>query len=664
VAEAEGLVIEGARRAAVAARQLWRRAVPAPARPEVPLAHVKRRLELVLTALFDAAPALVPADPPPAPTWLACVLGRAPRGRAAAGALAATDGVAVWLPRACEGDEAAGVAAYRLWAIEQTARVARGTAAGAPDDPLERALYVLGEAVAVDSELARRLPGLTAALNAARAAALRARPAAAGAAEHAVETLLRRVLSTDVEAPPTEVPLARNPVESAAWARETAARLRVGRRYRGLPPVALWGELRPRATVSAAERMPSPEEPSARRTDRTARLARTPRARSAAADEDDPSTGTWMVRADDAMEAAEDPAGLQRPVDRDDEADAAELADSVSELPEARLVRTPGTPREVLASEVAGVPRAPGSATRDDGATAVAYPEWDYRLAAYREGAVLVRTEESAGGPDAWVDAVMARHALLVRRVRRRFETLRPRRVSVGRQADGADVDLGAYVAAFADWRARTPADDRLYVAARPARRDLAIVLLVDVSASTDAWVAGRSRIVDVEKESLIVLLEALDALGDRHAALAFSGEGPRHVRVTTLKRFEERAGATVRRRVAALEPDGYTRVGAALRHASALLSGQAARHRLLLVLSDGKPNDVDAYEGRYGLEDTRQAVGEARLSGIVPFCLTVDRDAPSYMPSLFGPRGYTVLRRQELLPAVIVDVVRRLLAD
>jgi len=225
-------------------------------------------------------------------------------------------------------------------------------------------------------------------------------------------------------------------------------------------------------------------------------------------------------------------------------------------------------------------------------------------------------------------------------------------------------VDLAAYVSTFADWRAGGPGDDRLYVAARPARRDLAIILLVDVSASTDSWVSGTARVIDVEKESLVVLLEALDALGDRHAALAFSGNGPGNVRVHTVKRFDERAGVDVRRRVAGLEPDGYTRVGAAVRHASALFGGQAARHRLLLVLSDGKPNDVDRDEGRYGIEDTRQAVAEARLQGIVVFCLTVDRDAPTYMPAIFGPRGYTMLRRQDLLPAVVVDVVRRLLAS
>jgi nitric oxide reductase NorD protein len=93
------------------------------------------------------------------------------------------------------------------------------------------------------------------------------------------------------------------------------------------------------------------------------------------------------------------------------------------------------------------------------------------------------------------------------------------------------------------------------------------------------------------------------------------------------------------------------------------LLGAQRTRYRLLLMLSDGKPNDVDEYEGRYGVEDTRQAVAEARLQGIVPFCLTVDREAPVYLPSIFGPGGYTLLRRPELLPAVLVDAVRKLMS-
>jgi len=166
---------------------------------------------------------------------------------------------------------------------------------------------------------------------------------------------------------------------------------------------------------------------------------------------------------------------------------------------------------------------------------------------------------------------------------------------------------------------------------------------------------------VDVEKEALVVLLEALDILGDRYAVLAFSGEGPRAVRVLTVKGFAEPSGETARLRIATLEPDGHTRLGAAVRHASALLGRERARSRLLLILSDGKPNDVDEYAGRYGIEDTRQAVAEARLQGLLPFCLTVDREAPAYLPAIFGPRGFAVLSRPERLPSVLVEVLRAL---
>jgi nitric oxide reductase NorD protein len=144
---------------------------------------------------------------------------------------------------------------------------------------------------------------------------------------------------------------------------------------------------------------------------------------------------------------------------------------------------------------------------------------------------------------------------------------------------------------------------------------------------------------------------------------LAFSGQGPSAVHVVTVKGFAETARGAAWPRIAALEPDGYTRAGAAIRHASALLGAERARHRLLLVISDGKPNDVDEYAGRYGIEDTRQAVAEARLQGLQAFCLTVDREAPAYLPRVFGPRGFAVLPRPERLPAVLVEMLRSLVA-
>ena len=395
---------------------------------------------------------------------------------------------------------------------------------------------------------------------------------------------------------------------------------------------------------------------------RSATLRHRPTARKPGDDEDDGRPGTWIVRLDEPMESVEDPMGLQRPADRDDAADADDLADSLSELPEARIVSTPALPREVLESDAGTVARALTVAEACAAGAGIVYPEWDWRIGAYRARGAVVRPAIATAGAGHWVDLIMARHAALVRQVRRRFDGLRPRRVRLRHQPDGAEVDLSAYVTAFGDWRAGESGDDRLYVAERPGRRDLAIMLLIDVSASTDSWVGANLRIIDVEKEALIVLLEALDALGDRHAILSFSGHGPREVRVLTIKSFEEPASDVVRRRIAALDSDRYTRAGAAIRHATAVLAAQPARYRLLLMLSDGKPNDVDEYEGRYGIEDTRQAVAEARLQGLVPFCLTVDREAPAYLPSIFGRGGYVLLRRAEHLPAVLVEVVRKLL--
>src|SRR5690606_34038749 len=153
----------------------------------------------------------------------------------------------------------------------------------------------------------------------------------------------------------------------------------------------------------------------------------------------------------------------------------------------------------------------------------------------------------------------------------------------------------------------------------------------------------------------------ALEAMGERYTVQAFSGEGPGAVTVRSVKGFDERHGETVARRIAALEPERYTRVGAALRHVSAMLMREPARHRLLLLLSDGKPNDIDQYEGRYGVEDMRQAVLEAKLQGIHPFCLTVDRTAASYLNGVFGATQYALLQRPELLPIALVDWIRRL---
>ena len=553
---------------------------------------------------------------------------------------------------------------YRLLAVQQAARLVRGTPASAQRMPGgTRHWFLLAESAVIDRWMAVQTPGLLGVLRAARRDALASRePVRARAStEHAIEHQVRALLAADPLERALDIDAQASVEETLAWARAAATRHPAGHRRQLIAPVWYWGRMldRPSSIPSLRERQAEepPSGPESRA--RVAEMRRSPRPREAPDDEDDDRSGTWVVRTDEPQESVEDPFGLQRPADHDDHADPEGLADSLSELPEARIVRTAGQAREVLRTGEE-MPRAESATPAPVPRRGIAYPEWDYRTGQYRAPGAVVREPATPLGDAAWVTSVLARHAQLTRRVRARFERLRPRPVRHVRQPDGSEIDLDACVTAAADMRGGATVDGRVYVARRPARRELAVAILLDVSASTDAWVSASRRIVDVEKEALLVVCEALDALGDRYGMFAFSGESAGDVSVLALKRFDERVGLTVRRRIAALDAGRYTRLGAPVRHLTAALCREAAPRRLLLVLSDGKPNDVDEYEGRYGIEDTRQAVAEARRQGVAVFCLTVDREAPRYAARIFGRAGFAVLHRTEQLPPVLIDVLRQ----
>ena len=665
MSEPEEVILDGAHFATEYAARLWRRHTKGES--VAGLADSRRRLETLLAALYPSPLPIVSAESPARPTLFGRLARRTPRHLVDLRPLSSTDGLRIRLPPLLAGvDDPA--ARYRMLALVQAARAARGTPQLLPgvSEPEVRDLYLLSEAAASDREIVAALPGIASGLYRARLAERESRPRVSllTSREREVERLVDSVLGSSPHLNPADVPFAPTPADSLAWARATAASIAsLGGRYRGLRAIATWGRI---DSPPPAKPLPGTESretqslvPVAAK--RVRSLVRRPRVRDASEDEDDPQTGMWMIQLDDPKEHVEDPIGLQRPADRDAEADPDDLADSVSELAEARLVAVPGAPTEVLASEDPPDHRAVYAGPRVE-QVGIAYPEWDWRVTAYRAERTVVHEVTSPRGNPEWALEVLHRHARDVAAVRRQFERLRARRVRLVRQLDGDDLDLDAFVSAWADARAGSAADDRLYERVRPERRDIAISLLVDVSGSTDSWIADRRRIIDVEKEALILACEALEALGDRYNVLAFSGEGPRTVVIRTVKEFGERNSVAVRERIAGLEHDRYTRLGAAVRHATAALSREHARHRLLLVLSDGKPNDVDEYEGRYGVEDARQAVAEARLQGLSPFCLTVDREAPIYLPRIFGPGAYAVLRHAERLPGVLVDVVRQLL--
>lgn len=292
----------------------------------------------------------------------------------------------------------------------------------------------------------------------------------------------------------------------------------------------------------------------------------------------------------------------------------------------------------------------------------IPYPEWIDRFGRLEPRHVLVRPVACAESDDGWAESALRQHGPLVRQVRDRFAMLRAQRLRLRAQRAGDELDLDACVRALIDVKTRRVPSDRLYQSTRATRQPLAIGILVDVSGSTKHMLPDGRSVLDVERLSLLLADEALRALGDPYAMMAFSGHGRHDVRFMTIKGFAEHEPAAVRRRVSSLSPVGNTRLGAAVRHATAVLSAQRVRRKVLLVLTDGRPNDVDRYQGSDGVEDSRHAVLAARSVGVVIFCLTVDVVEADYLPHLFGVGGYRVMSDAAQLPAALVHFFERLL--
>jgi nitric oxide reductase NorD protein len=342
---------------------------------------------------------------------------------------------------------------------------------------------------------------------------------------------------------------------------------------------------------------------------------------------------------------------VDRPTDDQDDADK----DAARDLDEITLGQRKERPSSKFRFDLDLPPEAvdPRSIEAD-----IAYPEWNFRKAEYMPSYCRVITGTAA--EDASVAERSDEMKGLIRKVRRQFEIMRPRSEVLKSQLDGAELDLDAVVRMRTDLAAGGEGTDRIHLLSRPQGHDLAVTILVDVSLSTDAWFDGR-RVLDVEKDALSVLAHGLSACGTNHSIVTFTSRRRSWVRLETVKAFDEAMSETVERRIASLQPGYYTRIGAAIRHASAELTTQPNRRRLLLILTDGKPNDIDHYEGRFALEDSRRAVSEARRQGISVFAVTVDKDAQNYLPAMFGRNGFAIVGDIGKLPQALPAIYRGL---
>jgi nitric oxide reductase NorD protein len=288
------------------------------------------------------------------------------------------------------------------------------------------------------------------------------------------------------------------------------------------------------------------------------------------------------------------------------------------------------------------------------------YPEWDYQSQTYRPDWVSLYESLHPSGDAALIDRLFDKHAALARRLKRLLDLLRPQdRLRVRYQEDGSELDLDIAIRSLIDFKSGATPDPRINMSHRTNGRNLAVLLLLDLSESLGDKVRvgnGEQTVLELSQEAVSLLAWAIEQLGDPLAIAGFHSDTRHDVRYLHLKGFSEGWGDPVKRRLAAMQAGYSTRMGAAMRHAAHYLAAQPAEKKLMLILTDGRPSDVDVQDERLLIEDARKSVGELEQQGIFTYCISLDRKADEYVHDIFGGR-YAVIDNIERLPEKLPEL-------
>ncbi len=283
------------------------------------------------------------------------------------------------------------------------------------------------------------------------------------------------------------------------------------------------------------------------------------------------------------------------------------------------------------------------------------YNEWNFKRQHYHKSWCVLRELEIKPVYDDFVETTLDKYKGLLKSLRHTFEILRGEDKLLKRQVYGDDIDIDALVEAWGDAKSGMEMTNRVFTKKHKVERNVAVIFMVDMSGSTKGWIN------DAERESLILLSEVLQILGDRFAIYGFSGMTRKRCESYKIKAFDEDYNEEIKGRIANIKPQDYTRMGVFIRHMTRLFSEVDASTKLLITLSDGKPDDYDTYRGEYGVEDTRQALYEAHRDGIHSYCITIDEQARDYLPHMYGAANYSVISDVAQLPLKVSDIYRRL---
>ncbi len=351
------------------------------------------------------------------------------------------------------------------------------------------------------------------------------------------------------------------------------------------------------------------------------------------------------------VETAEEYNGVWRDFDGKD--DLEEHQDALDALNMKFTVRVDDTAHSVYQAEFTENTSVAESAGSDEGGFHLKYDEWDFKKRAYKPGFCRIFPKLQTETDPEYYTKTIAKNASTLLGLRKMLVSVNNKMQQQRRQPQGDEFDIDALTDLFTDIRARRSPSDNIFLSRRKKEKDFSILVLLDISLSSDSYAAGN-RVIDVEKKAAILFGEILDEMMIDFSVDSFFSKTRNYSTYLILKDFDEK-WVVGKNRIGAVEPQGYTRIGAALRHAGARLGGRGAKSKWIILISDGKPNDYDKYEGKYGVQDVRQALRELGEREINAYALAIEARAKYYLPQMFGQNHYQVLTTPvELLRAMV----------
>ncbi len=351
------------------------------------------------------------------------------------------------------------------------------------------------------------------------------------------------------------------------------------------------------------------------------------------------------------VETADEFSGVWRDFDGDDELE--DHQEALDELNMKFTVRVDDQAHSVYQAEFIENTTISESAERDPHGFHLKYDEWDYRKRVYKPDFCKVYPRTQVKTDADYYSRTIRDHARVLTNLRKMLANLNNTMQQHRRQSQGDEFDIDAITDMIADLHARHTPSDNIYIDKRKKAKDLSLMLLLDISLSSDGYAAGN-RVIDVEKQMSILFGEILDEFCIDFSICSFFSKTRNYSTFLTLKEFDE-SWQTGKLKVGAVEPQGYTRIGAALRHAGAVMDTRSTKNKWVILMSDGKPNDFDKYEGKYGIQDVQQALRELHERQINSYALAVEAQAKYYLPQMFGQNHYQILTTpMELIQSMV----------